>query len=398
MKKALIAMSGGVDSSVAAAIMQDRGYECVGVTMKLYDKDEVGIDESVKTSCSLDGIEDARKVANQLGIPFKVIDFSSDFRSCVIDRFVECYMNGMTPNPCVDCNRNLKFGQLYKAAHELGCDTIVTGHYARIICGDASSNTTGNGEIDSVDGGSGAASATGRYMLAKGVSEDKDQSYVLYNLSQEQLAHTQFPVGELSKDEVRRIAEEKGLVVAHKHDSQDICFIPDGDYQRFLEKYTGHKWSEGNFVDDAGNVLGRHKGICCYTIGQRKGLGIAFGHPVFVSEIRPETNEVVLSDSESLMYRTCFAKNFNWVSIPKPDGPIKVLGKIRFKAREAAGIAVCEELNVHLHTDGLHNTQAGSVVKMTFDQPQRAITDGQSLVLYDGDKVIGGGVICGKEK
>src|SRR5574344_820998 len=188
MKKALIAMSGGVDSSVAAAIMQDRGYECVGVTMKLYDKDEVGIDESVKTSCSLDGIEDARKVADQLGIPFKVIDFSSDFRSCVIDRFVECYMNGMTPNPCVACNSNLKFGQLYKAAQELGCDTIVTGHYARIIHGDASSNTTGRG------------------MLGKGVSEHKDQSYVVDNLAQEQLAHTQFPVGELSKDEVRRIA------------------------------------------------------------------------------------------------------------------------------------------------------------------------------------------------
>ena len=379
MKKALIAMSGGVDSSVAAAIMQDRGYECVGVMMKLYDKDEVGIDESVKTSCSLDGIEDARKVADQLGIPFKVIDFSSDFRHCVIDRFVDCYMNGMTPNPCVDCNRNLKFGQLYKAAQELGCDTIVTGHYARIIHDDA-------------------VSATARYMLAKGVSEDKDQSYVLYNLSQEQLAHTQFPVGDYSKEDVRRIAEEKGLIVAHKHDSQDICFIPDGDYKKFLEKYTGHKWSEGNFVDDDGNVLGRHKGICCYTIGQRKGLGIAFGHPVFVSEIRPETNEVVLSDSESLMYRTCYAKNFNWVSIPKPDGPIKVLGKIRYKAREAAGNAVCADVNADLYTNGLHNAQADGIVKMTFDQPQRAITDGQSLVLYDGDKVIGGGIICGKEK
>ena len=364
MKKALIAMSGGVDSSVAAAIMQDRGYECVGVTMKLYDKDEVGIDESVKTSCSLDGIEDARKVADQLGIPFKVIDFSSDFRSCVIDRFVECYMNGMTPNPCVDCNRNLKFGQLYKAAQELGCDTIVTGHYARIIHGDASSNTTG------------------RYMLAKGVSEDKDQSYVLYNLSQEQLAHTQFPVGELSKDEVRRIAEEKGLVVAHKHDSQDICFVPDGDYARFMEDFTGKHYPAGDFLDESGRVVGTHNGAVRYTIGQRKGLGLAMGAPVYVCGKDMQANTVTVGPEEMLFDRIVYADEVNWIAIPELTGPLRVTARTRYHQVEQAATVYPAECGFRLE----------------FDQPQRAPTPGQAVVLYQGDTVLGGGTITRVEK
>jgi tRNA-specific 2-thiouridylase len=357
MKKALIAMSGGVDSSVAAALMLERGYECIGVTMKLYDNDEIGISRE-KTCCSLDDIEDARSVARKLGFPYYVFNFREDFQEKVIDKFVDSYMHGITPNPCIDCNRYLKFEQLYMRAVELGCDTIVTGHYARIRYNEANK----------------------RYVLMKGTDPEKDQSYVLYSLTQEQLAHTVFPLGELDKSEVRKIAESKGLLNAHKHDSQDICFVPDGDYKHFIEKYTGRTCPEGNFVDEDGNVLGHHNGICNYTIGQRKGLGIAFGHPVFVSEIRPDTNEVVLSGNESLLGRECTAGDFNWIAYDKPADAVRVAGKIRYRAKEAAGTAVCD----------------GDKVHMTFDVPQRAITYGQALVLYDGDNVVGGGTICGK--
>ena len=253
-KKALIAMSGGVDSSVAAYLMQKQGYDCVGVTMKLYDNDDIGI-KCEKTCCSLSDIEDARSVAYKLNMPYYVFNFKDDFKDKVIDPFIRSYQNGMTPNPCIECNRHLKFEHLYKRAKALGCDVIVTGHYARVVK-----------EGD-------------RYQLRKGLDDSKDQSYVLYSMTQDQLAHTVFPLGEYKKTEIRKIAEEAGFFNAHKHDSQDICFIPDGDYHKFIEETTGEKSVPGNFVDTEGNVIAQHKGYYCYTGGQRRGLGISAPEP-----------------------------------------------------------------------------------------------------------------------
>lgn len=355
--KALIAMSGGVDSSVAAALMIQRGYECIGVTMKLYDNEDIQID-SEKSCCSLDDIEDARAVARRLNMPYYVFNFKEDFKCKVMDKFVDCYMNGITPNPCIDCNRHLKFEQLYERAKELGCDMIVTGHYARVEKDDD----------------------TGRYYLRKAVDAGKDQSYVLYSLTQEQLSHTCFPLGEFTKEEVRRMAEEMDFINARKHDSQDICFIPDGNYKRFLEEYSGKVCPPGEFVDVQGNVLGTHTGICNYTIGQRKGLGISAKAPLFVKEINPETNQVVLSDNESLFTTTLYAKDFNWMSkAPIEAGEtLSVEGKVRYRHQASPAICSVEE----------------NLVKVEFEAPQRAITKGQAVVLYDGDKVVGGGTIC----
>ena len=253
-KKALIAMSGGVDSSVAAYLMKEAGYDCIGVTMKLYDNEDIGM-EREKTCCSLSDIEDARSVCVKLGIPYYVFNFKDDFKEKVIDNFISCYQKGMTPNPCIECNRHLKFEHLYKRAKALHCDVIVTGHYAKVIQDDQG------------------------YHLLKGVDETKDQSYVLYSLTEEQLAHTCFPLGDYTKAEIRKIAEEQGFFNAHKHDSQDICFIPDGDYMAFIEKTTGKKSEPGDFVNQEGEIVGQHKGYYGYTIGQRKGLGISAPKP-----------------------------------------------------------------------------------------------------------------------
>lgn len=352
-KKALIAMSGGVDSSVAAAKMLEEGYDCIGITMKLYDNNDIGL-EQTKTCCSLDDVEDARRVCECLGISFYVNNFKSDFSKCVIDRFVDEYREGRTPNPCIDCNRYLKFDRLYKRAKELECDVIVTGHYVRVI-----HNTE-----------------TGLYELHKGMDPNKDQSYVLYMLTQEQLAHTRFPIGEMCKDETRSIAEIHGFVNAHKSDSQDICFIPDGDYHRFLKEH-GVECSPGDFIDEQGNILGQHTGICNYTIGQRKGLGISAKAPYYVKEIRPRSNVVVLSDNDSLFSDTLKAVNVNW-TLGKPDEDIiRCSAKIRYRHREAPATVYIE----------------GDEIKVVFDEPQRAITAGQAVVLYDGDLVLGGGTI-----
>lgn len=359
--KALIAMSGGVDSSVAAALMKKAGYDCIGVTMKLYDNEDIQV-SCEKTCCSLDDIEDARAVARKLGMPYYVFNFKDDFKCQVMDRFVESYMHGETPNPCIECNRHLKFEGLYRRARELGCDVIVTGHYARIQ--------------HNAD--------TGRYELLKGVDSTKDQSYVLYSLTQEQLAHTCFPLGEYTKDECRHMAEEWGFVNARKHDSQDICFVPDGNYKRFIEEYTGHAMEPGNFVDTSGNAIGRHTGICNYTIGQRKGLGIAAGKPVFVKEIRPETNEVVISDNAALFTNTLYARNFNWISVAGDSltdkSELRVQAKVRYK---------------HSPAEAALSIVGSDTIRLVFDEPQRAITKGQAVVLYDKDRVIGGGTICG---
>lgn len=352
-KKALIAMSGGVDSSVAAFLMKEAGYDCIGVTMKLYDNEDIGMDQE-KTCCSLSDIEDARSVAVKLGIPYYVFNFKADFKEKVIDPFIDSYRCGMTPNPCIECNRHLKFTQLHQKARELQCDVVVTGHYARITKDEQG------------------------YHLLKGKDAAKDQSYVLYSLTQEQLAHTCFPLGEYTKEEIRRMAEEQGFFNAGKKDSQDICFIPDGDYRRFIEETTGQKSTPGNFVDQEGNVLGIHKGYYCYTIGQRRGLGISAPQSLYVVEIRPEKNEVVLGSNEDLFHSHLMADHFNWIEQVGPDEIIKA--RIRYHQTE-------KEATVRVLEDNR--------VEVDFLEPQRAITKGQAVVLYRGDAVAGGGRIIG---
>lgn len=356
-KKALIAMSGGVDSSVTAALMKDMGYDCIGVTMKLYDNEDIQIVKE-KTCCAADDIDDARAVAMRMDMPYYVVNFKDAFKCKVMDKFVESYLKGITPNPCIDCNRHLKFEQLYKRAKELECDVIATGHYAIV-------------EKDE---------KTGRFLLKKAANPAKDQSYVLYSLTQDQLAHTIFPLGPYAKEQVREIAEEKGFVNAKKHDSQDICFIPDGDYKRFIEEYGKVTSEPGNFVTEDGQIFGQHKGIIHYTIGQRKGLGISAKAPLFVKEIRPASNEVVLSDNDALFSDTLYADGFNWIAIEdlQPGEAIRVQAKIRYRHKESPATV----------------TREGELVKVVFDEPQRAITCGQAVVLYDGDVVVGGGTIC----
>ena len=358
MKQALAAMSGGVDSSVAAYLLREAGYETTGVTMRLFDNGTIGIG-SDKTCCSLSSIEDACSVANKLGIYFLVYDMREEFRREVIDRFIDAYEHGETPNPCIACNRYLKFDALYRlGAADLHDDSVMvaTGHYAVI----------------EKDPGS------GRYMLRKSSFTDKDQSYVLYNLTQPQLARTLFPLGELSKKEVREIAESQGLVTAKKRESQDICFVPDGDYAGFIRRYAGREYPPGDFVDEQGHVMGQHKGIIKYTIGQRKGLGLALKAPAYVKEIDVEGNRVILGDNASLFRRELSARDFNWVSTAPPAGDLRASARIRYRHREAPATVI---------------PVSETEVRVIFDEPQRAVTRGQSVVLYDGDYVLGGGII-----
>ncbi len=357
MSKAMIAMSGGVDSSVSAALMLEQGYDCIGVTMKLYAQPEDTVVASGKTCCSLDDVEDARAVAQKLGIPYYVFNFQDDFSEQVIDRFVDAYEKGATPNPCIDCNRYLKFERLYQRAKILGCEKIVTGHYACI-----------------------EQRRDGRYLLKKAKNAAKDQSYVLYFLSQEQLAHICFPLGMYeSKEEIRRIAEKYGFVNAHKGDSQDICFVPDGNYVRFIEQYTGKQYPCGNYCDLQGNVLGQHQGVIGYTIGQRKGLGIALGKPMYVCGKCVETNTVYLGENEDLFSKELTAKHINLIPFDRIEGSMRLCAKIRYNQKEQP----CTVVQMDDDT-----------IKVTFDEPQRAISKGQAVVLYDGDIVVGGGVIA----
>lgn len=353
MAKALIAMSGGVDSSIAAKLIKDAGYECIGCTMKLYDNEDIGVPKS-HTCCSADDIYDARDVAMANDIPYYVFNYKDAFCDKVINKFVDMYEKGTTPNPCIDCNRYMKFEKLHHRAEELGCDYIVTGHYARI-----------EKEND-------------KYVLKKALDESKDQSYVLYNMTQEQLQHTLFPLGGLKKSEVREVAKESSFINADKPDSQDICFVPDGDYVKFLKNYTGKEYEPGDFVDKNGNVLGRHQGIVNYTIGQRKGLGIAFGKPMYVMRIDSANNTVVLGEDEDLYSRSFIVGDFNWISIDAPTGDITCKVKSRYRQKE-------QPATVRVLDDGR--------VEITYDLPQRAITPGQAAVLYDGETVLGGGII-----
>lgn len=354
MDKALIAMSDGVDSSVAAYLMKNAGYDCIGVTMRLFSNEDAGIPRE-KTCCSLDDTEDARSVAYKLGISYYVFNFTDDFRTQVINRFIDAYERGITPNPCVDCNRYLKFNRLFRRARELGCEYMVTGHYARI------------------------ERENGRYYLKKAIDMTKDQSYVLYSLTQEQLAHTVFPLGGMSKTETRRIAEEQGFVNAHKKDSQDICFVPDGDYAEAIELYTGRSFPRGRFVNTEGKVLGEHRGIIRYTIGQRKGLGISSAEPLYVRAKKLFENEIVLGHENELYSMSLDAGDFNWIAFDSLSEKLRVKAKIRYRQNEQWAWAFpAAENKVHIE----------------FDTPQRAISPGQSVVLYDGETVLGGGMIC----
>lgn len=353
-KKALIAMSGGVDSSVAAYLTKKAGFDCMGITMKLYNNEDAGISKE-KSCCSIDDIADARNVCSKLGIPYYVFNFTDDFKKNVIDRFIKAYECGCTPNPCIDCNKYLKFDRLYRRAAETGNDFIVTGHYARI---------EKQGE---------------RFVLKKALDLSKDQSYVLYSLTQQQLAHTMFPLGGMTKPEARRIAEENAFINARKHDSQDICFVPDGDYASVIELHTGKSYPSGNFVTRDGRILGKHKGIIRYTIGQRKGLGLALPEPMYVYDKNVEKNEVILCKNEELFSRELEADEFNWIMYDNPPEKFRAKAKIRYNQTEQwAEITVKES----------------GTVRIVFDEPQRAIAKGQAVVLYDGDSVIGGGTIC----
>ncbi len=359
-KKALIAMSGGVDSSVAAYLIKEQGFDATGITLKLFDNEDIG-EKKEKTCCSLDDIDDARSVCYKLGIPYYVYNFKDSFRENVISRFISAYENGTTPNPCIDCNRYIKFEKLMQRADELEFDYVVTGHYAVIEYDEKSK----------------------RFLLKKSADLSKDQSYVLYSLTQKQLSRTLFPLGNMKKEQTREIAENLGLINAAKRDSQDICFVPDGDYAKFIEQYTGKSYPHGNFVDENGKVLGEHKGIIRYTVGQRKGLGLALPHPMYVKKKDLEKNEVILCDNESLFSRELYASDINLISCEKIDKPMKIKARVRYnQSEQPATVEQLDENTLHI----------------VFDEPQRAISYGQAVVLYDGDYVVGGGTICKSPK
>ncbi|MCK8058920.1 MULTISPECIES: tRNA 2-thiouridine(34) synthase MnmA [unclassified Fusibacter] len=356
-KKVVIGMSGGVDSTVAAYLLKEQGYEVIGVTMKLWDDPNDEYVENYGGCCSLSAVEDARRVAASLDIPFYVVNFKAPFKEHVIDYFVDSYEEGETPNPCVMCNKYIKFDKLLQKAKELGAYYVATGHYAKIVH-DEESN---------------------RYKLMRSKEMSKDQTYMLTNFTQDQLAHTLMPIGEFeTKEEVRQIAEKLDFVIARKADSQEICFIPDNDYANFLVKNIEEMVPEGNFVDLDGNVLGRHRGIIYYTVGQRKGLGMTFGKPMYVVAINHVTNDVILGSNDDVFAKGLIAREVNWISFDELNGEMQIAAKIRHTKRESP--AVIRPLG-------------NGKYEVIFDEPQRAITPGQAVAFYVGDEVIGGGFI-----
>ena len=354
MKKVLIAMSGGVDSSVAAVLLMNQGYEVAGATFKLFENEDIGIDRT-KTCCSLEDVLDAKSVADKLGFRHDVFNFGLQFEKDVVLPFAEAYKNGETPNPCIECNRSIKFEKFLDRAMLLEYDYIATGHYARV-------------EKDP---------QTERYLLKKGLDQSKDQSYALYTMSQEEL-RTLFPLGDLKKTEIREIAEKEGFVNARKPDSQDICFVKDGDYAGFLKRTLGVNVEEGDFVDKEGNVLGRHMGIIHYTVGQRKGLGKTFGKPMYVVRIDSKTNRVTLGSNEELFTDSFHAGNVNLISVDRLEAPMEVTAKTRYKQAEVPAV---------IYPDGPDR------IFVRFKEKQRAVTPGQAAVFYQGDVVVGGGKI-----
>ena len=345
-KRALIAMSGGVDSCTAAYLMQQAGYDCTGCTMRLHD-------------AAKNDADDAKAVCERLHMPHFVPDCRAEFHNKVIEKFVQSYAEGRTPNPCLDCNRCLKFGRLMQEADALGCDTLVTGHYARI-----------------------EQAPDGSFLLKKAADPAKDQSYVLYMLTQRQLARICFPLGGLTKAQVRQTAAEQGFVSAHKSESQDICFVPDGNYAAVIEAETRLPAVPGDFTDSAGNVIGQHAGIIHYTIGQRRGLGIALGAPAYVCGIDAENNRVIIGQQADLFTDCVYLQNMNWIAGAPPAGPVRCAAKIRYRHREQPALLTFTEENTAV---------------LRFDAPQRAVTPGQAAVCYDGDTVLGGGEIIRAE-
>lgn len=348
-------MSGGVDSSVAAFLLKEQGYDVIGVTMQIWQEQDVFLQSEEGGCCGLSAVDDARRVADMLNIPYYVMNFRDIFQKEVINYFISEYERGHTPNPCIACNRYVKWGAMLHRAMEIGADYIATGHYARI-----------------------KQLSNGRFSIANSITSAKDQTYALYSLTQDQLAHTLMPIGEYEKDQIREMAKEAGLPVAAKPDSQDICFVPDHDYAGFIERETGKESTPGNFVDEMGQILGNHKGIVHYTIGQRKGLGLTAETPLFVKELRPETNEVVICKSESLFSHTCYVHDINYMAVERLDGTQDAIGKIRYSHKGAP----CK---LYPLPDGR--------LECRFTEPQRAATPGQAAVFYENDHILCGGII-----
>ena len=354
-KKVVVGMSGGVDSSVAAWLLKNQGYDVIGVTMQIWQDEEEAAMEEHGGCCGLSAVDDARRVAAALDIPYYVMNFKKEFKENVIDYFIDDYLHGRTPNPCIACNRYVKWESLLKRSLDIGAEYIATGHYARV-----------------------EKLSNGRYAIRNSATAAKDQTYALYNLTQDQLSKTLMPVGEYTKDQIRAMADEIGLLVAHKPDSQDICFVPDGDYVSFITRCVGHESPTGPFVDQEGRVLGQHKGFIRYTKGQHKGLGLAIEPPLYVLRKDPADHAVYLGHNEDLFTSELIAGDWNWISLPALTAPMTVTVKTRYSQREAE--AVAEPLS-------------GGQVRLRFREPQRAVTPGQFVVLYDGDTVVGGGVI-----
>lgn len=355
--RVVVGMSGGVDSSVAAYILKQQGYEVIGVTMQIWPSDDPDVVEREGGCCSLTAVEDARRVANHLGILFYVMNFQQVFDEKVISYFVDEYIKGRTPNPCIMCNRYIKFEELLRRSMALDAYYVATGHYARIEYDDQKQ----------------------RYLLKKSVTPAKDQTYALYTMTQYQLKHTLMPLGNYTKEQVREIAEKSGLVTANKPDSQEICFVKDDDYAGFVQDRASGPVAPGYFVDTQGNVLGKHKGIIHYTIGQRKGLGISLGHPMYVVDIDPENNTVILGRDHEVYSREMLVDDVNLISVTSIDSPIRASVKIRYTAKEAPA-------TIYPYED--------DTLRVVFDEPQRAITPGQAAVIYQDDLVVGGGIIA----